>query len=95
MRKYLNKVYVPKSVVDKMKYLNEDKIYKLTSKIENTIFKGESLKYNMEDIFDLHKVLMTLQQLVKLGIIGFDEEGFVINTVKPGGNSEQTKQSQN
>ena len=26
----------------------------------------------------LHKALMTLQQLVKLGIIEFDEEGFVI-----------------
>lgn len=89
MNKYLNKVYIPKSVVDKMKYLNEDKIYKLTSKIENTIFKGESLKYSIDDIFTLHEALMFLQQLMKLGIIGFDD------SVKSGVKDEQTKQSQN
>lgn len=92
MNKYLNKVYIPKSVVDKMKFLDENKIYKLNSKIEHAIFNEGSLKYNMEDLFDLHKVLITLQQLVRTGIIGFDDEGFVI---KSGGNSEQTKQSQN
>jgi hypothetical protein len=75
-----------------MKYLDEDKIYKLNSKIEYALFKGESLKYNQEDIFALHEALMLLQQLVRLGIISFDEEGFV---VKPGGLDEQTKQSQN
>ena len=89
--RYLNKVYIPKSEVDKMKFLDEDKIYKLNSKIENAIFNEGSLKYNMEDLFDLHKALITLQQLMKLKIIGFDEEGFV---VKPGGLDEQVKQSQ-
>lgn len=63
-----------------MNYLNEKKIYELNSKIDKSIFNGEFPKYNLEDIFALHEALMTLQQLVKLDIIGFDEEGLVIKT---------------
>jgi hypothetical protein len=61
-----------------MIYLNEEKIYMLNRKIENAIFNGEFPKYNLEDVFALHEALMVLQQLVKLGIIEFDEEGLVI-----------------
>lgn len=61
-------------------YLNEEIIYKLIDKIEKTVFYGEILSCKLEgrDVFAIHKALMTLQQLVRLGIIGFDDEGFVI-----------------
>lgn len=63
-------------------YLNEEKIYKLINKIEKAVFYSDILSCKLEgsDVFALHEALMTLQQLVKLGIIGFDEEGLVIKT---------------
>lgn len=63
-----------------MKYLNEDRLYQLINKVETSIFNGEILSCKLEgrDVFALHEALMTLQQLVRLGIIGFDDEGFVI-----------------
>lgn len=63
-----------------MKYLNDEKLYRLVSKIENLMFYGDisSRKFDGNDICALHEALMVLQQLVKLGIIGFDDEGFVI-----------------
>lgn len=61
-------------------YLNEEILYKLINKVETSIFNGEILSCKIEgrDVFALHEALMTLQQLVRLGIIGFDDEGFVI-----------------
>ena len=61
-------------------YLNEEILYKLINKVETSIFNGEILSCKLEgrDVFALHEALMTLQQLVRLGIIGFDDEGFVI-----------------
>lgn len=61
-------------------YLNEEIIYKLIDKIEKSVFYGDilSCKLDGRDVFALHEALMTLQQLVRLGIIGFDDEGFVI-----------------
>ena len=64
-------------------YLNEERIYKLINKIEKSVFYGDilSCKFEGRDVFALHEALMTLQQLVKLGIIGFDDEGFVLKNV--------------
>ena len=64
-------------------YLNEERIYKLINKIEKSVFYGDILSCKLEgrDVFALHEALMTLQQLVKLGIIGFDDEGFVLKNV--------------
>lgn len=61
-------------------YLNEEIIYKLIDKIEKSVFYGEILSCKLEgrDVFAIHEALMTLQQLVRLGFIGFDDEGFVI-----------------
>ena len=63
-------------------YLNEEIIYKLIDKIEKSVFYGDilSCKLDGRDVFALHEALMILQQLVRLGIIGFDDEGFVIKT---------------
>ena len=67
--------------VKTMNYLNKKKIYELNNKIEKSIFKGEILhKLDVTDILALHEALMILQQLVRLRIIGFDEEGLVIKT---------------
>lgn len=68
--------------VKTMNYLNKKKIYELNNKIEKSIFKGEilSCKLDVTDIIALHEALMILQQLVRLKIIGFDEEGLVIKT---------------
>lgn len=65
-----------------MTYLNDEKIYKLINKTERAIFLGTNLSRELKenDIFAIHEALMSLQQLVKLGIIGFDEEGLVIKT---------------
>lgn len=61
-------------------YLNEEIIYKLIDKVETSIFNSEILSCKLEgrDVFAIHEALMTLKQLVRLGIIGFDDEGFVI-----------------
>lgn len=61
-------------------YLNEERLYELIDKIEKSVFYGESLSCRLEgrDVFAIHEALMTLQQLVRLRIIGFDDEGFVI-----------------
>lgn len=61
-------------------YLNEERIYRLIDKVETSIFNGAILSCKLEgrDVFAVHEALMTLQQLVRLGIIGFDDEGFVI-----------------
>lgn len=63
-------------------YLNEDRLYKLIDKIEKSVFYGEILSCKLEGrgVFAIHEALMTLLQLVNLGIIGFDDEGFVIKT---------------
>ena len=63
-----------------MKYLNEDRLYQLIDKVEKSPFDGKrfSCKFEDMDVGALHEALMTLQQLVRLGIIGFDDEGFVI-----------------
>ena len=63
-------------------YLNEERIYQLVDKVEKSIFNGEilSCKLDVTDIIALHEALMILQQLVRLKIIGFDEEGLVIKT---------------
>ena len=64
-------------------YLNEEKIYKLINKIEKSVFYGDILSCKLEgrDVYAIHEALMTLQQLVKLGIIGFDDEGFVVKNI--------------
>lgn len=61
-------------------YLNEESLYKLISKVEASVFTGASLSCRLEgrDILAIQEALMTLQQLVRLGIIGFDDEGFVV-----------------
>lgn len=64
-------------------YLNEKEIYQLINKVEKSIFNGEILSCRLDgrDVYAIHEALMTLQQLVKLGIIGFDDEGFVIKKI--------------
>ena len=61
-------------------YLNEKRIYQLIDKVEKSIFNGEILSCRLDgrDVYAVHEALMTLQQLVKLGIIGFDDEGLVV-----------------
>lgn len=61
-------------------FLNEEILYKLINKVETSIFNDEILSYKLEgsDVFALHEALITLRQLVRLGIIGFDDKGFVI-----------------
>lgn len=64
-------------------YINEKRIYQLINKVEKSIFNGEilSCKLDGRDVYAIHEALMILQQLVKLGIIGFDDEGFVLKNV--------------
>lgn len=64
-------------------YINEKRIYQLINKVEKSIFNGEILSCKLEgrDVYAIHEALMTLQQLVKLGIIGFDDEGLVVRLV--------------
>lgn len=63
-----------------MNYLNEENLYRLIKKLEKSMFYCDIFSRNSDgnDILLLHKALMALQQLVKLGIIEFNEEGFVI-----------------
>lgn len=63
-----------------MNYLNKEKLDRLINKIEKSMFYGEILSCKLDsiDILALHEALMVLQQLVKIGIIEFDDEGFVI-----------------
>lgn len=63
-----------------MNYLDEEKLYRLISKVEGSMFYGGILpsKLKGDEILALHDALMLLQQLVKLGIIKFDEDGVVI-----------------
>lgn len=65
-----------------MNYLNEEKLYRLISKVEDSMFYGGILpsKLKGDEILALHDALMLLQQLVKLGIIKFDDEGIVIKS---------------
>lgn len=65
-----------------MKYLNEEELYRLINKVEKSMFYSGILssKLASNEIFALHEALMILQQLVKQGIIEFDDEGFVIKT---------------
>lgn len=65
-----------------MNYLNKEKLDRLINKIEKSMFYGEILSCKLDsiDILALHEALMILQQLVKIGIIEFDDEGFVIKT---------------
>ena len=64
-------------------YLNEKKIYQLIDKVEKSIFNGEILSCRLDgrDVYAMHEALMILQQLVRLGVIGFDNEGFVLKNV--------------
>lgn len=64
-------------------YLNEKEIYQLINKVEKSIFNDEILSCRLDgrDVYAIHEALMTLQQLVKLGIIGFDDEGFVVQNI--------------
>jgi hypothetical protein len=74
--------YIQQRIKRMNNYLNEEKIYKLINKIEKSVFYGDILSCKLEgsDVFALHEALMTLQQLVKLGIIGFNDEGFELKT---------------
>lgn len=68
-----------------MKHLNEEQLYRLINKVEKSMFYSGILSSKLagNEIFALHEALITLQQLVKLGIIEFDDKGFVIkNRVK-------------
>lgn len=64
-------------------YLNEERIYQLVDKVEKSIFNGEILSCKLEgrDVYAIHEALMILKQLVRLGIIEFDDEGFVLRNV--------------
>ena len=64
-------------------YLNKERIYQLIAKVEKSIFNGEILSCKLEgrDVYAIHEALMILQQLVRLGIIAFDDEGFVLKNV--------------
>lgn len=74
-----------------MIYLNEESLYRLIKKLEMSMFYCDIFSRNSDgnDILLLHKALMTLQRLVKLGIIGFDEEGLVI---KNGNNKDKASE---
>ena len=64
-------------------YLNEERIYQLVDKVEKSIFNGEILSCKLEgrDVYSIHEALMILKELVRLGIIEFDDEGFVLRNV--------------
>ena len=64
-----------------MNYLNEEKLHRLIGKVEKSIPYGGILPMP-SDTFALHEALMILQQLVRRGIIKFDNEGFSIKRQK-------------